>query len=161
MGKCLCETTLTFFSNIYFISPFRLVQDIRNSGPPICEHNVRSKELKLNWGQSVHMSCPIHSPDIEILLSTYGSLKWYYYRNERSSGYEVTRRDKFYYTSDQGLVILGVTDRENGRYDCRLGNSILSSYNVSVDASELNQTTYQKGFLFKWSIFSRNLHFTF
>lgn len=115
------------------------MQDITNATPGICENCAKNKQLKVNWGQSIHLSCPIHLVDMESLIANQGALKWYYYRSERSSGYEVLpRRDKFVYTSDHGLVILGVTDRENGRYDCKLGSNTLCSFSVVVDASKLN-----------------------
>ena len=79
----------------------------------------------------------IHIPDVEGLIASHGAIKWYYYRSERSSGYEIfARRDKFVQTADHGLVILGISDRENGRYDCKLGTNTLCSFTVDVDASK-------------------------
>lgn len=49
------------------------------------------------------------------------------------------KRDKYVQTADHGLVILGVTDRESGRYDCRLGPGTVFSYTVEVDASKLKR----------------------
>ena len=103
----------------------------------ICDESVKHKEMRVNWGQSIHLTCPVRLPDMESLVQRYGPLRWYYYRSERSSGFEVfSRRDKFVHTNDNGLVILGITDREGGRYECKLGLTTLSRYIVSVDASK-------------------------
>lgn len=42
--------------------------------------------------------------------------------------------DKYIETSEHGLVILGVTEADAGRYDCWMGGSLLLSYNITVDA---------------------------
>lgn len=105
--------------------------------PAICDDSVRQKDLRINWGQSVHLACPVRLADMESLQRRHGPLRWYYYRSERSSGFEVfPRRDKFAHTTDNGLVVLGVTDREGGRYECKLGSTTLCRYNVSVDSSK-------------------------
>ena len=115
----------------------RLMQDITNATPGICDNSIKQKQIKANWGQSIHLSCPIHIPDIESIIASEGPIKWFYYRSERSSGYEVfPRRDKFVHTSEHGLVILGISDRENGRYECKLGTNTLFSYSIQVDASK-------------------------
>jgi len=121
------------------------MQDITNATPGICDNSIKHKQMKANWGQSIHLSCPIHIPDIESIIATQGPIRWFYYRSERSSGYEVIpRRDKFVHTSDHGLVILGISDRENGRYDCKLGTNTLCSFTISVDASESSFHTILK-----------------
>ena len=113
------------------------MQDITNATPGICDNSIKQKQIKANWGQSIHLSCPIHIPDIESIIASEGPIKWFYYRSERSSGYEVfPRRDKFVHTSEHGLVILGISDRENGRYECKLGTNTLFSYSIQVDASK-------------------------
>ena len=93
--------------------------------------------MKVNWGQSVHLSCLIHTNDLNSVIESQGPFKWYYFRSEKSSGFDVLpKRDKYVLTSDHGLVILGVTDRESGRYDCRLGPNTIFSYTLQVDASK-------------------------
>lgn len=115
-----------------------LIQDIMNSTNGICDSSIEHKLMKVNWGQSIHLPCTIHSPDLDSIIKSQGPIKWFYFRSEKSSGFEVfPKRDKFVLTSDHGLVILGVTDRENGRYECRLGSSPLFSYTINVDASKL------------------------
>lgn len=116
---------------------FSLLQDISNSTAGVCDECVKHKELKANWGQSIHLACPVRLPDMEALLAQHGPLRWYHYRSERSSGFEVfARRDKFVHTNDNGLVVLGISERESGRYECKLGTTTLCRYNVAVDASK-------------------------
>ena len=60
-----------------------------------------------------------------------------------------TRRpDKYIQTAEQGMVIMGVTEQEAGRYDCRLGPDTLCSYNITVDtqrcAAPSKSHDYQK-----------------
>lgn len=113
------------------------MQNVDNSSPSICDASVKQKDLKVNYGQSIHLSCPLHVNDFESSTAKYGPLKWYFYRNERSSGVEVSsRRDKFALTTDNGLVILGTSDRESGRYECKLGSLPLIRYEVFVDPSK-------------------------
>jgi hypothetical protein len=44
------------------------------------------------------------------------------------------RPDKYIETSEHGLVIIGVSEADAGRYDCWMGGSLLCSYNITVDA---------------------------
>lgn len=95
---------------------------------------VKNKPLHVYWGQSVHLACNIHLPLAETAIP--GASKWYRYSREKGK-YEVQqRRDKYIYTQDQGLVILSVTERDSGRYDCKLGPNTLCSYNITVDTSK-------------------------
>ena len=102
----------------------------------MCEGAVRQKEMKVNYGQSVHLSCPLSVTGSEE-IARHGGLKWFFYRNERSSGVEVTPHNgRFVLTTEHGLVILGSTEREAGQYECRLGGSALFRYDIFVDMSQ-------------------------
>lgn len=61
---------------------------------------------------------------------------------------EMHRPDKYIQTAEQGMVIMGVTEQEAGRYDCRLGADTLCSYNITVDtqrcAAPSKSHDYQK-----------------
>lgn len=121
----------------------------------ICDTSVEHKHMKVNWGQSVHLSCAIHTNDVGSILEAQGPIKWYYFRSEKSSGFEVfPKREKYVQTSDHGLVILGVTDREIGRYDCRLGASTIFSYSVQVDQSKCFSYTFSAETLANFILFS-------
>ena len=111
------------------------MQDVTNATAGICDNSVEHKVMKTNWGQSIHLPCTLYSSDTHSIIDSQGPLKWFYFRSEKSSGFEVSpKRDKFVQTADNGLVIMGVTDREAGRYDCRLGQNTVFSYDVQVDA---------------------------
>jgi len=110
------------------------MQDVTLSTPGICDDFVDTKEMKVSWGQSVHLSCPVQPSNLEILIDKFGPLKWYYYRSDRSTGYEVfARKDKFIHTTDNGLVIIGITEREKGRYECKVGSNVISRYDLVLD----------------------------
>lgn len=118
------------------------MQDIMNATAGICDSTIEHKMMKINWGQSVHLPCTIHSPDLDSVIASQGPLKWYYFRSDKSAGFEVyPKRDKYVLSSEHGLIILGVTDQENGRYDCRLGPNTLFSYTINVDASMFSQNS--------------------
>jgi len=109
-----------------------LIQDVDSSYPTACDGSIKQKDMKVNFGQTAYLSCPMHTNDLET-TSKHGSLKWIYYRNERS-GVEVTnKKDKYALTTDNGLVILGTTEREAGRYECKLGPLPLIRYEIFVD----------------------------
>lgn len=115
----------------------RLLRNVDNSAPNMCDGSVKQKDLKINYGQSVHLSCPLHTFDSDSQSNKLNNVKWILYRNERPSGVEITmRKDKFIFTSDHGLVILSTTDREAGRYECKLNNFPLIRYDVFVDPSK-------------------------
>lgn len=86
------------------------------------------------WGQSVHLSCAIHMPDIESM--GLGPLRWYHYSREKGKYAVLHRREKYIHTADHGLVVLSVSERDAGRYDCKLGTSTLCSFNITVDTSK-------------------------
>lgn len=116
-----------------------LLQDVTNATPGICDSSVKNKPLHVYWGQSVHLACNIHLPLAETAIP--GASKWYRYSREKGK-YEVQqRRDKYIYTQDQGLVILSVTERDSGRYDCKLGPNTLCSYNITVDTKTCSAPT--------------------
>uniref|UniRef100_T1JFR9 Semaphorin-2A n=1 Tax=Strigamia maritima TaxID=126957 RepID=T1JFR9_STRMM len=55
--------------------------------------------------------------------------------------------DKYIETSDGGLVILTMTENDNGRYDCKTGPDTLCSYNISVNTKTCNapdESQYRK-----------------
>lgn len=117
-----------------------LLQDVTNATPGICDNHVKNKPLHVYWGQSVHLACPIEMPDMENIRFTF--LQWYHYSREKGK-YPVMQqhREKYIHTADHGLVILSVTERDSGRYDCKMGSSTLCSYNITVDSKTCNAPT--------------------
>lgn len=103
----------------------------------MCDGSVRQKDMKVNYGQSVHLSCPLRVTESEE-IERQGGLKWFFYRNEHPIRVDIASHNgKFVPTSDNGLVILGTTDREAGQYECRLGSNPLIRYDIFVDTSTL------------------------
>ena len=124
----------TVFSFLLFSSS--LLQDVDNSSPSMCDGSVRQKDMKVNYGQSVHLSCPLRVTESEE-IERQGGLKWFFYRNEHPIRVDIASHNgKFVPTSDNGLVILGTTDREAGQYECRLGSNPLIRYDIFVDTSK-------------------------
>ncbi|XP_074601991.1 semaphorin 2a [Brevipalpus obovatus] len=128
-----------------------LMQDVTNATPSICDDSISYKDINTIWGQSLHLPCSGKTHDLETAIdhdSDPPVVRWYHYRTERSSPFEVLpRRDKFIVTRDDGLVIIGITNSEAGRYECKLGPNIISKYNISVDAktcSATNEAEYRK-----------------
>lgn len=191
-----------------------MIQNIDGSDPGICDDTVKLKELKVNFGQSVHLPCP-SSKNLDIINThaqqqpyaggpsnnnnllippsggnnqgisslTKPSVRWYYYKNDRSPGVQVlsttysnyissssnvnnnnndrgshslwdASNNNFVYskkivqTIDGGLVILGMSERESGRYECRYYDTIpLIRYNLSMDpktCSSSNESEFKK-----------------
>lgn len=122
-----------------------LLQDVTNATPGICDNCVRNKPMHVFWGQSVHLSCAIHMPDIESM--GLGPLRWYHYSREKGKYAVLHKREKYIHTADHGLVVLSVSERDAGRYDCKLGTSTLCSFNITVDTktcSAPSEAEYRK-----------------
>ncbi|XP_015920801.1 semaphorin-2A isoform X2 [Parasteatoda tepidariorum] len=122
-----------------------LLQDVTNATPGTCDNCVKNKPMHVFWGQSVHLSCAIHMPDIESM--GLGPLRWYHYSREKGKYAVVHRREKYIHTADHGIVILSVSERDAGRYDCKLGTSTLCSFNITVDTktcSAPSEAEYRK-----------------
>lgn len=96
----------------------------------MCDSSVVKKRMVVTWGQSLHLGCFLKMP--AVLASQ--TITWYHFSKEKGR-YEIAfRPDKYIETSEHGLVIIGVTEADAGRYDCHMGASLLCSYNVTVDA---------------------------
>ncbi|XP_076356078.1 semaphorin-2A-like isoform X2 [Tachypleus tridentatus] len=122
-----------------------LLQDITNATPQICENCEKKNVQHAYWGQSVHLACTIFSSEVDKL--GLGQLQWIHYSHEKGIRLIKPHRDKYLLTSDHGLVIMSVTDRDSGRYVCKLGNNILCNYTVTVDSktcSAPSENDYKK-----------------
>lgn len=112
---------------------FSLLQDVSNSTVDLCDSSVGKRKLLVTWGQSVHLGCFVNVPTV--LMNQ--EVQWFHYSKEKGR-YEITYKygiagDKFIETSEKGLVIIGVTEQDAGRYDCWLSGALLCSYNITVD----------------------------
>lgn len=109
---------------------YGLLQDVSNDTAGVCDSSVLKKKLVVTWGQSIHLSCFLKMP--EVLRSQ--TVTWFHHSKEKGRYQIQFRADKYIETSEHGLVILGVTEADAGRYDCWMGGSLLLSYNITVDA---------------------------
>lgn len=138
-----------------------MAQNIENSNPSICDDSIRIKEIKVNFGQTVYLKCPNHLSETE--MNGGQSAKWFYFKtpsnnnnkmmlndhqtsgslsSSTSSGHLVTsKRDKYIFSSDGGLVIMGTSESESGRYDCKIGGQVIIRYTISVDAKTCSVPT--------------------
>lgn len=127
-----------------------LLQDPTNQAEGMCESSIPRKKMTANFGTSVHLSCELRNMPAEELETP---IRWYHYDlngKRRKIHAPMVSKEKHVFTQDNGLVILGVTEGDAGRYDCRLGMDTISTYSVSVDmgrCSAPTQTTdYQKAY---------------
>ncbi|UYV69832.1 Sema-2a [Cordylochernes scorpioides] len=117
-----------------------LLQDVTNATPGICDKSIRSRPMRVYWGQSVHLACPVQLP------AQSSSPQWFHYSREGQT-LLTSAGGKFIPTADHGLVVVSVTEREAGRYICRLGGAVLCSYNLTVDTKSCttpSETDYRK-----------------
>ena len=111
----------------------------------MCQSSTPSQKIGANFGQSVHLSCPLSSGgDVEAATA-----HWYHFdSSDRQRKVNFLQRDKYVQTQDHGLVILGVKERDSGVYECRLHHEPLRRYQLTVDAHRCaapNKTAdYQK-----------------
>ncbi|XP_076336169.1 semaphorin-2A-like isoform X1 [Tachypleus tridentatus] len=121
-----------------------LLQDITGATKNICSNRERRKTLQLHWGQSVHLPCPIRQRQLDVLRL--GPVQWYHYRHDKGK-YQIMPQKKYVQTSDLGLVIMSMSEDNSGRYDCKLGDTTLCSYNVTIHSQSCNspsQNEYKK-----------------
>ncbi|XP_022236701.1 semaphorin-2A-like, partial [Limulus polyphemus] len=67
-----------------------------------------------------------------------GLIQWTHLSHEKGPRSIKPHRDKYLLTSDHGLVIMAVTGRDTGQYECKLGDDTLCNYNVTVDSKTCN-----------------------
>ncbi|EEB14535.1 Semaphorin-2A precursor, putative [Pediculus humanus corporis] len=109
---------------------FGLLQDVSNTSVGICDSSTLKKKVVATWGQSIHLGC---FPKGAEALHSYASA-WYHYSKEKGKYQIVFRRDKYIETNEHGLVIIGVSELDAGRYDFWLNGALLCSYNITIDA---------------------------
>ncbi|KAK6631234.1 Semaphorin-2A [Polyplax serrata] len=131
-------------SNICRPYSLGLLQDVANISKSICDSSVVKKKIFATWGQSVHLGCFLRVP--EALAPQ--TITWYHYNKEKGKYQIKFRSDKYIETNEHGLVIIGVSESDAGRYDFWLGGTLLCSYNITVDvhrcSSPKKSNDYQK-----------------
>ena len=119
-----------------------LLQAPQGEAEGICEASMPRPKISANFGSSVHLSCAVDRADPD-------SIGWYFYDAKHGKRHHIAiPTDKYVFTQDNGLVIIGMHERDAGRYDCRLDRETVSSYEVAVDLQRCaapNKTAdYQK-----------------
>ncbi|XP_077515907.1 semaphorin-2A-like isoform X1 [Amblyomma americanum] len=131
------------------------LQDVSNATPDICEESVRRRQLHAHWGESVHLSCQGHHPELMEppagatgLGSTPNKLPLWYHQHGRERRLVTPKRDKYIHTAGHGLVLMSLTERDSGHYDLHLESvGTLCSYNLTVDTETCGsptETDYRK-----------------
>ncbi|XP_022235297.1 semaphorin-2A-like [Limulus polyphemus] len=115
------------------------LQDVTKTIPNICEDCEIKKIFNVYWGQSVHLACTVRIEEMKKL--ELGPIQWVHYGQDKDKVLVSQQRDKYIITSHYGLVIMTVTDRDSGRYDCIVGPHTMCTYNVTVDTKTCNPPT--------------------
>jgi hypothetical protein len=116
-----------------------LLQDPAGTVSGLCDASTPRRKIIANFGQSVHLPCSLRLPDGGASFSsgagpTQDSIDWQFQDPSGIRRHVRSSPSKHVFTQDQGLVIIGVSEMDVGRYDCRLGEEIISSYQLRVDA---------------------------
>ena len=99
-----------------------LLQDPQGVAEGICEASLPVQKITANFGSSLHLSCAIDNAVIE----------WFFY-DLNDKRHQVLPNNKYVFTQENGLVIIGVKEENAGRYECRLGRESVSSYEIKID----------------------------
>lgn len=132
------------------LSKFRLLQDVTNVAPAICDQCAKQYSKQVNVGESLHLPCNIPAHLIAGQQSAGGSVQqpvnWHFTSANGETTMELKLngntlanlhlRQRFVQTSDGGLVVLGATTKEHGYFECRLSNKPLFRYQITVDTSK-------------------------
>jgi len=110
----------------------------------LCDSFLFKRKLMANFGQSVHLSCSLG----QVEMTGGPEVEWHHYSKSRGR-YTVTfAPEKHIITSEQGLVVISISEADSGRYDCVHRGQLVSSYHIAVDShrcSAPNKTAdYQK-----------------
>lgn len=123
-----------------------LLQDPSGEAEGLCEASLHRQKLSVNFGSSFHLACTLRQlEDHQVQEPT---ITWYHYDLNGKRRKIDMPTAKHVFTQDNGLVIIGMGERDAGRYDCRLGRETVSSYQLTVDLQRCaapNKTAdYQK-----------------
>ncbi|XP_076352751.1 semaphorin-2A-like [Tachypleus tridentatus] len=117
------------------------VLDIFEATSPeqIHSQKVKRKNVQCLLGPSVHLPCTVNVEEVRKL--ELGPIQWVHYGRDKDKVLVSQRRDKYIITSHYGLVIMTVTDRDSGRYDCQVGPHTMCTFNITVDTKTCNPPT--------------------
>jgi len=119
-----------------------LIQDPKNEIEGICEASMNRKKIQANFGSAVHLECPLGNKNSQV--------EWYHYNVDGRRKHVLPQEGKFVLTQDQGLVIIGLAEKDAGQYDCRVNHETINSYRIIVDlqrcSSPEKSGDYQKAY---------------
>ena len=105
-----------------------LLHDPTGTKTGLCDSETFKRKLIANFGQSVHLSCSGLAD-----LAGSDQLEWLHYSKTKGR-YAVTfSPEKHIITSEQGLVVISVSEQDSGRYDCLHNGQLVASYHIAVD----------------------------
>ena len=106
-----------------------LLHDPTGTKAGLCDASTFKRKLIANFGQSVHLSCSLGLAEI----TQNSKIEWHHYSKTKGR-YSVTfSPEKHIITSEQGLVVISVSEQDSGRYDCVHNGQLVSSYHIAVD----------------------------
>ncbi|XP_077297385.1 semaphorin-2A-like [Arctopsyche grandis] len=107
-----------------------LLQDASNSTTGLCEISIMKKTLVVSYGQSLHLSSYLTMP--EVFKSQ--TVTWHHHSKEKGRYKIKFGTERIIQTIENGLVILSVTESDGGKYECFMGPTLISSYNIEIDS---------------------------
>ena len=112
----------------------------------LCDSSLFKRKLMANFGQSVHLSCSLGQ--VQLTSSHDSEVEWHHYSKTKGRYTVSFAPEKHIITSEQGLVVISISEADSGRYDCVHRGQLVSSYHIAVDShrcSAPNKTAdYQK-----------------
>ena len=107
-----------------------LLQDPTSGRPGLCDTAIFKRKLMANFGQSLHLACSVRRSR----STADAAVEWHHYSKARGRYTVGFAPEKHVLTNDNGLVVIGVTDQDSGRYDCLVNGHIVSSFHIAVDS---------------------------
>jgi len=124
-----------------------LLHDPTGTKTGLCDSSLFKRKLMANFGQSVHLSCTLGQFQMTG-SDAGGEVEWHHYSKSKGRYTVNFAPEKHIITSEQGLVVISISEQDSGRYDCVYKGQLVSSYHIAVDThrcSAPNKTAdYQK-----------------
>ena len=124
-----------------------MLHDPTGTKTGLCDSSLFKRKLMANFGQSVHLSCTLGQFQMTG-SDAGGEVEWHHYSKSKERYTVNFAPEKHIITSEQGLVVISISEQDSGRYDCVYKGQLVSSYHIAVDThrcSAPNKTAdYQK-----------------
>ena len=106
-----------------------LLHDPTGTKTGLCDTSTFKRKLITNFGQSVHLSCSLGLAE----LQQENQVEWHHYSKTKGRYTVSFAPEKHIITSEQGLVVISVSEQDSGRYDCLHNGQLVASYHIAVD----------------------------